>query len=1172
MRILRLKFKNIASFRSENLFEIDFTKAPLSQQSLFLITGNTGAGKSTLLDAMSVALYNKYTREKSTENFISQMATNAVIELEYEKDGTAYRNVWKIQRSRNKLDGNITVKMEMFYVDSGVEIASGIKEVVTKTKEILGLDFHQFTKTIILPQGEFAKFLHAEEKVKIELFEKITDTRKYREFSQFVFARNKIEEETLSKLMEKIGNSEPMNENEEQSLLNEIQQLESQITNLSADINNINVKKQHLLKIQDLQTQLQTLQLHFVELTDKKESFVTLEQSVSQAKIANELIGIFNNIEVQKVKLQEAKNSKEQLQTQKSNAEIDRDAFQNEFLHHTKQLDEQNDKLSLLSTSLPSYREKIQALTTIVNELQRTIVELTETNDSITQQISQLETLQLQRAENDGRKNQLFEYVNKNSFYLEAPVDINKLHHIVKDRSLLRKNLGEYSQKINAHTLEIQDLQKELLEKEKSLQDRTSQIAPPTSFSDEGSYPTELLKTILSNYGQLELFQKQLHDIETTIEVNNKLFRESQTTSASIPNEIVQLSTEIEKLSNEIQHKEVEMRIQEFRSNLIEGEPCPLCGSMEHSLEQIALHTNPLEPTEAISTVQRQKQFLEEERNRKTKVLQFEELQQKDFKKKIEESQQVKSTLENEISIIFNLFISSKIAVNPTTFESIENEIQARNNNQIIKLQIENDVISISANQKELNRLEEQIETLKANEISTISQEKLLEIETISILKKYQLSNDDDLDISIQNIKSSYTSFESSKTEFAQIESDILVADSNIKSLQDAHAVLQAKKVQLSVKIEEFENNQKVKLAEKTELFGDVDIEFEHSQTLLQTQQMQRKNQEMHLNLQQKLDNVKTLEHSIVMKTNEIEQYILPEINRMVESLEIGMKKHNFDSIDAVYTASLPLEKLTMFELEISTYNEEFSNIQFSINEKSSILKELLSTQPKETADEIENILLQYEEQKSTCIEHLGAKKLLEQQNNELKSQYQQFQIEYEQQKQVTNKWNKLNQFIGSQSGDKYQKIVQRITMSQLLQYTNNHLREFTNRYTIALHTTEQHSLDLFIIDNENNFKQREVTTLSGGETFLVSLSMALGIATMISNATEIESLFLDEGFGTLDQNTLETVMLALENLQQKGRKIGIISHVELLRERISTQIVVEAIGNGTSKVYVQEK
>ena len=1172
MRILRLKFKNIASFRSENFFEIDFTKSPLSQQSLFLITGNTGAGKSTLLDAMSVALYNKYTREKSTENFISQMATNAAIELEYEKDGTQYKNVWKLQRSRNSLDGKITVKMEMFYVDSGVGIASKISDVVAKTKEILGLDFHQFTKTIILPQGEFAKFLHAEEKVKIELFEKITDTRKYREFSQFVFARNKIEDETLNKLLDKIGNSEPMNENEEQTLLNEIQELESKIAYLSTEINNINFKKQHLLKIQDLQTHLQALQLHFVELTEKKASIVTLEQSVSQAKIANELIGIYKNIEVQKVKLQEAKAKKEQLQTQLSKSEIERDTFQNELLHHTKQLDEQNDELSLLSTSLPSYREKVKELTTIVNELQRTKVELTETNVSIAQQLSQLETLQLHRAKNEGRKNQLFEYLDKNSFFLEAPVDINKLQNIVKEKNLLRQNLKEYTQKINSHTFEVQHLQKELQVKEQSLQLRTSQIAPPTSFSDEVSYPTELLKTILSSYSQLVSLQNQQKDIETNIQVNNKLLRESQTTSAPIPNEIAQLSTEIEKLSIEIQQKEVELRIQEFRSNLIEGEPCPLCGSMEHSLEQFVLHTNPLQRTEAISNVQSQKQYLEEVRNRKTKELHFEELQQKEFLKKIEESQQVKTTFENEISIILQLFISSKIDVTTTTIDSIENEIQARINNQIIKLQIENDLISITVNQKEQKRLEELIESLKANEISTISQEKSLEIETISILKKYQLSNDVDLDISIQNIKSSYTSFESSKTEFAQIESDILVADSKIKSIQDSSTELRAKKVQLTAKSEELEHNQTVKLSEKTELFGDVDIEFAHSQTLLKTQQMQRKNQEIHLNLQQKLDNVKTIEHSIVMKINEIEQYILPENNRLVESLEIGLKKHNFDSIDAVYTASIPLEKLTMFELEISTYNEEFSNIQFSINEKSSILKELLSSQPKETADELETMLLQFEEQKSTCIEHLGAKKLLEQQNNELKAQYQQFQTEYEQQKQVTNKWNKLNQFIGSQSGDKYQKIVQRITMSQLLQYTNNHLREFTNRYTIALHTSEQHSLDLFIIDNENNFKQREVTTLSGGETFLVSLSMALGIATMISNATEIESLFLDEGFGTLDQNTLETVMLALENLQQKGRKIGIISHVELLRERISTQIVVEAIGNGTSKVYVQEK
>ena len=139
MRILRLSFKNIASFRSEKLFTIDFTISPLSQQSLFLITGSTGAGKSTLLDAITVALYNKYTREKSTNNFLSSLATNAIIEVEYEKDGTEYRNVWKINRSRDKLDGALQQsEMQLSLVKTNEILSSKKSDVILKTTEILG--------------------------------------------------------------------------------------------------------------------------------------------------------------------------------------------------------------------------------------------------------------------------------------------------------------------------------------------------------------------------------------------------------------------------------------------------------------------------------------------------------------------------------------------------------------------------------------------------------------------------------------------------------------------------------------------------------------------------------------------------------------------------------------------------------------------------------------------------------------------------------------------------------------------------------------------------------------------------------------------------------------------------------------------------------------------------
>ena len=171
-----------------------------------------------------------------------------------------------------------------------------------------------------------------------------------------------------------------------------------------------------------------------------------------------------------------------------------------------------------------------------------------------------------------------------------------------------------------------------------------------------------------------------------------------------------------------------------------------------------------------------------------------------------------------------------------------------------------------------------------------------------------------------------------------------------------------------------------------------------------------------------------------------------------------------------------------------------------------------------------------------------------------------------EQQRQLYDHWQQLNSLIGSADGSKYRKFVQGLTLDHLVSLANQQLAVLHNRYQLS--RREQGELEIEIIDTWQGDTQRDTRTLSGGESFLVSLALALALSELVSQKTRIDSLFLDEGFGTLDNETLEMALLTLDNLNAEGKTIGIISHVEALKERIPVQIKVrKGAGMGYSSL-----
>lgn len=168
---------------------------------------------------------------------------------------------------------------------------------------------------------------------------------------------------------------------------------------------------------------------------------------------------------------------------------------------------------------------------------------------------------------------------------------------------------------------------------------------------------------------------------------------------------------------------------------------------------------------------------------------------------------------------------------------------------------------------------------------------------------------------------------------------------------------------------------------------------------------------------------------------------------------------------------------------------------------------------------------------------------------------------ELERRKRLFQDWKELNDILGNASGDRFRETAQCFTLHFLIRQANVQLHMLNRRYSLE---QVKDSLGIRVIDHDRADEVRNVSSLSGGETFLISLALALGLSSLSSHNVSMGNLFVDEGFGTLDSNSLNMVIDALSNLQSmQGKKVGVISHTAEMRERIRTQILVKKVGSG---------
>ena len=217
------------------------------------------------------------------------------------------------------------------------------------------------------------------------------------------------------------------------------------------------------------------------------------------------------------------------------------------------------------------------------------------------------------------------------------------------------------------------------------------------------------------------------------------------------------------------------------------------------------------------------------------------------------------------------------------------------------------------------------------------------------------------------------------------------------------------------------------------------------------------------------------------------------------------------------------------------------------------------------TSEELQTEYTEKKQQSDDLSQKIGAQRQALKANHENLEKNRQKQAEKEVQQQISNKWKQLNELIGSADGKKYRNYAQALTFENLIVLANKQMKKMSERYVLKRVADWQNPFELSVIDKFQDCDERTAQNLSGGEKFIVSLALALGLANMASRNMKIDTMFIDEGFGTLDSDYLNVALTALSNLQSEGKLIGVISHLTELKERIATHIDVIPKGNGRS-------
>ncbi|MGV3706462.1 MAG: AAA family ATPase [Arcticibacter sp.] len=1211
MKILSVRFLNLNSLKGEH--QIRFDQSPFTESGLFAITGPTGAGKTTILDAITIALYGRVHRhDRDVSESMTRHTSESFSEVEFEIQGKSYRAKWSQRRAHGKVDGALqTQKMELVDLEnSAIIVNHPLTEVQQAIVSTCGLDYSQFLRSVMLSQGDFTQFLKSKENERSELLEKITDTAVYSEISRYVHERTRQEKDKLERLNDQLNNVDILSDEEVSQFNIRLQDLSVAEKGLRDHVRDIQDKISWLSNIDKLQVEHASLQQQLAQQQERllrhEEEFRKLARHNQAMTYGAELQEIRNYERRVEELAQHIEDQEEKLPALQERSRLAGEAFERGkklLVQKDQDLQEKEplfEKVIEKDLQLEGFRKEEERARSWVQSALKDLDQHIAERDRLAQELDL-------RGNEIAGLNQVLAGQPKES---ELGAAILRMEQYQRDMDRVQASVREKKAEQATVLAHQGELEKALLVIEEELRRATGGLSGQEAALAalrgrlEHEFQGKTLESLEEAVSKLPalvgICQEQLrlaNDSAQGRDLLNKLNGELILSRDAIRDGEAKLVRQTEEknkaekiLEDYRRLVDIQIRIQKYdadRGQLQEDQECPLCGSKEHPYVEKHYHSE-------LSAAEAKRNAHEAVLQQLSKDVQQAAVELGTWKEKqagqlrqIAELKERLSTMEADFGRNNEQLPAALLMEKPAVIEAIIKKKQG----ELSALQTQVQALRIL--QKDISAMELSLNQLKsAVEQSGIKKDALLtqkvaaaeSLEKIQEALRKQATEAEGLQAEARGVLEALHILEPLENISAGLQARLQLCRQSNEKLQAAiqrQQQLQAETQSLERGITEkqsvlLQREKELKQAElrlqegsneRRELFGEKDPVWEREQlrtALKQLRERQEGQQELRTQL---LNELSALEASLKKDRQEMEKQ-RGELGRLSALLLAKLQGQGIAGIAELRSYLLDAdvaERLSTLEAEI---NMAIANSTLLLtNLHRDLLAERSRALTELAAEELQGQLKRADDSVTDLNQQIGGIRMRLQSDFDTKVRFREIAAQKSLQQSELMRWQKISALIGSENGKKFSNFAQGLTLARLTELANLHLRKLTDRYRILKSPSKD--LEIQIIDAYQADVVRPMTTLSGGESFLVSLALALGLSDLASRKTQINSLFIDEGFGTLDADTLDVAISALENLQANGKTIGIISHVEALKERIGTQIQVSKQPGGVSKIRV---
>lgn len=1231
MKINKIHIINLNSIKGP--LTLDFEKPPLAYSGLFAITGDTGAGKTTILDALTLALFNRTSRGHQDEVMSYGMA-EAVAEVEFTNDKGRFLARWE-QRKTKKGEPKKEHSIAQWVDEAYVEVGTGLKVTAKKIEELLGMGYEQFKRTVLLAQGEFAAFLNPpgseteKENARAEVLERLTDTGSYKRLSIAAFERFKQEKFELERLQERLAALRLLDADQLEDLKSQLRQKEQDASSIQRHRTALLENKQWLDQLQRLQNRLVSLEQDVQSHAAQAATLESLRERLARHVALLPFQGQFVRLREQSQEAQKLQTQLEHLAQQWIGAENEKQRLDQALAAAQSQLEawerqiQDNEALyqqvAILDTQLQGQQEAAQKARADLQEAERILADLSAQH-ATTQHIATItqttladltEWLRAKNAHdafghNVPQAKDLVERLRVLYGNIQrAQTDVNQVQ---AQQDAAQKSSAQASARAQAAQRDVDQARTTLAAFLRGAQLPTSEAEAEIELDHRVSEGIEQWQYLEAFKNYHTNYRRLAEELAEARESHEMLLAEERGLGLELLNLLEELPgleyrTSLKQRRYE-QQRHLHLTV-EMRATLRPGEPCPVCGALEHPLagqfvaeELEADAKQEWEDAQKImeATQTQYRSVLERHRALQSQLVQLEEELEGMSTTQLQKIQERLRDHEQRFGVADPVFLENTQAQEAFLTEKAAALNQARQQmeqqrqqfNQMARALREAERRNEQAAQ-ESQHAHNQSQLIGASlvraeaEQARLNQEMEVEKQKLDALLQpfgFDFAPNNTFKARFEGLLEDNHQYADKKQQREVLRGEMETQRVKIEALAQQEAAQKAVVQQKKAQWDSLSATQNATATQRSALFGDKNPAAERTaaQTTLETLRanlgQDRANDKAHTIRMAQLSEQRSQCQTLLSKTQKEQEALQQDLAKALYAIPI---------LSALIPAQCPVAQIpeilaphllaeTAAQQAEQTRSDWQKQGEFLAQQQAETLSALQMEQTKDfpfkipealatAINDLETSLQDTQQNIGAIRERLAENEQKGQTAGEIRDAVQRQQTELA-------RWEALYKLIGSADGSSFRRFAQGLTLKQLVAQTNRHLDNFQGgRY--QLRKKDGRRLELEIIDRFQADNIRSVNTLSGGETFLASLALALGLADMTGQSERVQSLFIDEGFGSLDANALEIALDTLESLQAQGVTIGVISHIREMKERIATQIQVHKRADGFSEVEV---